>query len=114
MAAIGISTICGKDDKFIETHVDTIVGTNSREKTGYPTQKPLGVLERLVRVHTEPGDVVLDCFAGSGTAGEAAAKHGRGFILVDDSPAAVEIMTERLRAYDPEVTTHAEPAGHAG
>ena len=59
----------------------TIVPTNGREKTGYPTQKPLGIVERIVRVHSNPGDVVLDFFAGSGTTGEAAAKLGRGFIF---------------------------------
>src|SRR5262249_32965685 len=52
----------------------TIVPTNGREKTGYPTQKPLGILERLLRVHSRPGEVVLDYFAGSGTTGEAAAR----------------------------------------
>jgi site-specific DNA-methyltransferase (adenine-specific) len=77
----------------------TIVGTNAKEKTGYPTQKPLGVLERIVKVHTAPGDVVLDFFAGSGTTGEAAAKHGRGFVLIDENEEAVHIMRKRLAAY---------------
>ena len=74
----------------------TIVPTRGREKTGYPTQKPLGVLERIVKVHSEPGDVVLDFFAGSGTTGEAAARHGRGYVLVDESPEAVAVMEQRL------------------
>ncbi len=77
----------------------TIVPTNGREKTGYPTQKPLGVLERIVKVHTEPGDVVLDFFAGSGTTGEAAAKNERGFILIDSNPEAIAVMRERLTSY---------------
>ena len=77
----------------------TIVPTNGREKTGYPTQKPLGVLERIVKVHSEPGDVVLDFFAGSGTTGEAAAKNGRGFVLIDSNPDAIAVMRERLAAY---------------
>lgn len=81
----------------------TIVPTNGREKTGYPTQKPLGILERIVRVHTEPGDVVLDSFAGSGTTGEAAAKHGRGFVLVDRSPDAIDVMARRLAPWAPEI-----------
>jgi site-specific DNA-methyltransferase (adenine-specific) len=81
----------------------TIVPTNGREKTGYPTQKPLGVLERIVKAHTEPGDVVLDYFAGSGTTGEAAARHERGFCLVDSSEDAVRIARERLAAWEPEV-----------
>lgn len=81
----------------------TIVPTNGREKTGYPTQKPLGVVERIVRVHSAPGDVVLDFFAGSGTAGEAAAKHGRGFVLVDHSLDAVGVAAARLARFSPEL-----------
>ena len=81
----------------------TIVPTNGKEKTGYPTQKPLGVLERIIKVHTEPGDTVLDFFAGSGTTGEAAARNGRGFVLVDESPDAVEVMRTRLAQWEPEV-----------
>jgi site-specific DNA-methyltransferase (adenine-specific) len=84
----------------------TIVPTNGREKTGYPTQKPLGVLERIVRVHSAPGDVVLDFFAGSGTTGEAAAKHDRGFVLVDESADAVAIMAKRLAPYGAELARH--------
>jgi len=80
----------------------TIVPTNSREKTGYPTQKPLGILERVIKVHTCPGDVVLDFFAGSGTTGEAAARHGRGFVLIDDNPEAARVMGARLSGYEPE------------
>ena len=64
----------------------TIVATNGHEKTGYPTQKPLGILSRVVRVHSRPGDVVLDFFGGSGTTGESAARHGRDFILIDKEP----------------------------
>jgi site-specific DNA-methyltransferase (adenine-specific) len=80
----------------------TIVPTNSREKTGYPTQKPLGILNRIVRVHSNPGDVVLDYFAGSGTSGLSAAQNGRGFVLVDENPEAVRIAGERLAAFEPE------------
>jgi site-specific DNA-methyltransferase (adenine-specific) len=75
----------------------TIVPTNSREKTGYPTQKPLGILRRIVGVHTLPGDTVLDFFAGSGTTGAAAAELGRGFVLIDASAEAVQVMQQRLR-----------------
>ena len=81
----------------------TIVPTNGKEKTGYPTQKPLGIIERIVRVHSNQGDVVLDFFAGSGTTGEAAAKLGRGFILVDDNAEAIRVMEERLAGYDVEL-----------
>ena len=55
---------------------NTIVPTNGREKTGYPTQKPLAILERIIKIHSRPGDLILDFFAGSGTTGEAAAKTG--------------------------------------
>jgi len=81
----------------------TIVPTSGREKTGYPTQKPLAILERIVRVHSQPGDVVLDAFAGSGTSGEAAARNGRGFVLIDQSRAAVRVMRKRLAAWEPRV-----------
>jgi site-specific DNA-methyltransferase (adenine-specific) len=84
----------------------TIVPTHSKEKTGYPTQKPLGVLERIIKVHTEPGDTVLDFFAGSGTTGEAAARLGRGFVLVDEHPDAIATMRTRLAEWDPEVVVH--------
>ena len=77
----------------------TIVPTNSKEKTGYATQKPLGLLERIVRVHSAPGDALLDFFAGSGTFGEAAALHGRPCLLVDDNPEAVRIMERRLARF---------------
>jgi site-specific DNA-methyltransferase (adenine-specific) len=81
----------------------TIVPTNSKEKTGYPTQKPLKLLERIVRVHSAVGDWVLDFFAGSGTTGEAAARLGRRFILIDNHPDAIRIMAERLVFANPEV-----------
>ena len=80
----------------------TIVGTNSKEKTGYTTQKPLGVVERIVKVHSKPGDLLLDFFAGSGTLGEAAGRHGRDFILIDNNRDAIEVMAKRLGAYKPE------------
>jgi site-specific DNA-methyltransferase (adenine-specific) len=74
----------------------TIVPTNSREKTGYPTQKPLGILRRLIAVHSHPGDTVLDFFAGSGTTGAAAAELGRGYVLIDSNPDAIAVMQRRL------------------
>ena len=80
----------------------TIVSPTGKEKTGYATQKPLGVLERIVRVHSNPGETVLDFFAGSGTTGEAAAKHGRSFIMVDESEAAIKVMEKRLNPYSPQ------------
>ena len=80
----------------------TIVSPTGREKTGYPTQKPLGILERIVKIHSNPGDTVLDFFAGSGTTGEAAARNGRGYVLVDSNPEAARVMAERLAEYDVE------------
>jgi site-specific DNA-methyltransferase (adenine-specific) len=80
----------------------TIVPTNGREKTGYPTQKPLGVLNRVIKVHSRPDDFVLDFFGGSGTTGEAAARHDRGFVLIDNNPEAVKIAAERLAFAGPE------------
>jgi len=77
----------------------TIVSPTGKEKTGYATQKPLGILERIVRVHSNPGDTVLDFFAGSGTTGEAAARHARDFILIDRNPAAIAVMQQRLKKY---------------
>ncbi|MEM7434861.1 MAG: site-specific DNA-methyltransferase [Myxococcota bacterium] len=82
----------------------TIVPTSGKEKTGYPTQKPLGVLERIVKVHSDPGDTVLDFFAGSGTTGAAAANHGRHFCMIDANPEAIDVMAARLAAYEPELT----------
>ncbi len=77
----------------------TIVPTNGKEKTGYATQKPLGVIERIVKVHSNEGELCLDFFAGSGTLGEAAARHGRRFLLVDSSETAFQIMEKRLSRY---------------
>ena len=80
----------------------TIVPTRGRERTGYPTQKPLAILERIVRVHSKPGDWLCDFFAGSGTLGEAAARAGRRFILIDQDPRAIAVMRRRLAFVDPE------------
>jgi len=78
----------------------TIVPTNSKERTGYPTQKPLGIMKRIIAVHSDPGDLVLDFFAGSGTTGEAAAMLGRDAILIDNNPEALRIMEKRLATYE--------------
>lgn len=81
----------------------TIVSPTGKEKTGYPTQKPLGILRRLVRASSPPGGLVLDFFAGSGTTGEAALLEGRSAVLVDESDAAIAVMRRRLAGY-PDVT----------
>ena len=74
----------------------TIVPTTGHEKTGYPTQKPEGILRRMVQASTRPGDWCLDFFAGSGTLGAVAAQLGRRYVLIDSNPEAVEIMRARL------------------
>jgi site-specific DNA-methyltransferase (adenine-specific) len=76
----------------------TIVPTSGREKTGYPTQKPEGIVRRMVLASTRPGDWCLDFFAGSGTLGAVAAKTGRRYVLVDSSPEAVLVARRRLAA----------------
>jgi site-specific DNA-methyltransferase (adenine-specific) len=79
-----------------DTWWHTIVPTNSRERTGYPTQKPLGVLSRIVAASSNPGDLVLDFFAGSGTTGAACLALGRPFVLVDNNPQALDVMARRF------------------
>ncbi len=79
-----------------DTWWHTIVSPTGREKTGYPTQKPLGILERLVKVHSHPGDRLLDFFAGSGSFGDAADRHGRDVTLVDCSAEAIAVMRARF------------------
>lgn len=76
----------------------TIVPTNSRERTGYPTQKPEKLLERIIAASSSPGELVLDFFAGSGTTGVVAKRLGRRFILVDNNPDGVAIAEKRLAA----------------
>jgi site-specific DNA-methyltransferase (adenine-specific) len=83
----------------------TIVSPNGHEKTGYPTQKPLGILSRIVKVHSQVGDRCLDFFAGSGSFGEACAMNGRDVVLVDDNPDAVKVMKARLSAFAVTVAT---------
>ena len=74
----------------------TIVSPTGKEKTGYPTQKPLGILRRIISASSKEGDRVLDFFAGSGTTGHAAHELGRNFTLVDQSEESVELISKRL------------------
>ena len=83
-----------------DTWWHTIVPTNSAERTGYPTQKPLGVVKRIVAASSPPGGVVLDFFAGSGVTGAACLALGRRFILVDNNPVALDVMARRFRDVD--------------
>jgi site-specific DNA-methyltransferase (adenine-specific) len=72
----------------------TIVPTNSREKTGYPTQKPLGLIKRIIKMHSKEGELVLDFFAGSGTTGLAAHELRRRFILIDNNYQSIDIWID--------------------
>ncbi len=76
----------------------TIVSPTGTEKTGWPTQKPLGVMDRIMKVHSKPGGRVLDFFAGSGTTGVSALRNGRSAVLVDSDEEACRIMRQRLAA----------------
>ena len=87
-----------------DTWWHTIVSPNGHEKTGYPTQKPRGIIDRIVKVHSRPGDALLDFFAGSGTLGESATHLGRNCILVDNNPEALRVM--ELRFADQDVQWH--------
>ena len=82
-----------------DTWWHTIVPTNSGEKVGYATQKPLGIIRRIVLASSNVGDVVMDFFAGSGTLGVAAMELGRRYILIDENPQAVAIMKKRLAEF---------------
>jgi site-specific DNA-methyltransferase (adenine-specific) len=74
----------------------TIVSPTGKEKTGYPTQKPIGILRRIIQASSKEGDVVLDFFAGSGTTGVAANMLNRKFLLIDQNPEAFEVIKQRL------------------
>jgi len=75
----------------------TIVSPTGKEKTGYPTQKPLGILRRIIAASSKPNDWILDFFAGSGTTGVAAAELGRNFVLVDQNEEAIQVMKDRFQ-----------------
>jgi site-specific DNA-methyltransferase (adenine-specific) len=77
----------------------TIVSPTGKEKTGYPTQKPEGVLRRIVQASSRPGDWCLDCFAGSGTLGAVAQALGRRYVLIDSNPEAVAVANRRLASF---------------
>ncbi len=79
-----------------DTWWHTIVPTNGREKTGYPTQKPLGILRRIIQASSTPESTVLDFFAGSGTTGAACLEFKRNFILMDNNPQSIQIMAKRF------------------
>ncbi len=76
----------------------TIVSPTGKEKTGYPTQKPIGILRRIIQASSNPGDLVVDFFGGSGTTGAVADLLGRRFILMDQNPESIAVMRERFAA----------------
>ena len=80
-----------------DTWWHTIVSPTGKEKTGYPTQKPEGILRRIISASSNPGDMVLDFFAGSGTTGAVCNELGRNCILIDNNPEAIEVMKKRLQ-----------------
>lgn len=92
-----------------DTWWHTIVPTNGKEKTGYPTQKPLGILRRIVQASSRPGDLVMDFFAGSGTLGAACLELNRRFLLIDNNPQAIQVMRQRF-AEVPEIDWIGLPA----
>jgi len=102
-----------------DTWWHTIVGTNSREKTGYPTQKPLGIMNRIIQASSHPGDLVLDFFAGSGSTGASCLELRRRFILIDNNESALQVMAKRFAGlegiewigFDPENTHQKTPLG---
>ena len=83
-----------------DTWWHTIVPTNGKEKTGYPTQKPFGILKRIIEVSSPKNGLVLDFFAGSGTTGAVCLQFGRQFILIDNNPTALEVMARRFSGED--------------
>jgi site-specific DNA-methyltransferase (adenine-specific) len=96
-----------------DTWWHTIVSPTGKEKLGYPTQKPIGILKRIVGASCPPGGVVLDFFAGSGTAGAAARELGRRFVLVDSSDEALAVMRRRFAGMDDVVLLDAGGGGEA-
>lgn len=93
---------------------NTIVHTTGKERTGYPTQKPLAIVRRVVKVSSNPGDLVLDFFAGSGTTGEACLETGRDFILVDENPQAIDVMRKRFGVNQVQFRTDDTKLDYAG
>lgn len=95
-----------------DTWWHTIVATNGSEKTGYPTQKPLGILRRIVRASSHPGSTVLDFFAGSGTTGAASLELGRRFVLIDNNPEALAVMARRFEGVERLDWVGFDPSSH--
>lgn len=82
-----------------DTWWQTIIPTGSKERLGYPTQKPRKLIDRIIKASSNKGSFVLDFFAGSGTVGESCEELGRNFILIDQNKSALEVMAQRLNGY---------------
>jgi 16S rRNA G966 N2-methylase RsmD len=94
-----LKTIGGKKG-VTDTYWHTIVGTSSKERSGYPTQKPRKLIDRIIKASSMPGNVVMDFFAGSGTVGESCLEFKREFILIDNNLSALEVMAHRFSGKD--------------
>lgn len=88
-----------KEKCLADTGYRTFVPENGKQGTAYPTQMPIGILEQIISESSNPGDLVLDFFAGSGITGEVALQLGRRFLLVDHNPNAIAVMAERFSQY---------------
>ena len=84
----------GKPIDAIWTDIDLAMG---KERVGYPTQKPLKLLQRIIEVSSHKGDIVLDAFCGSGTTCIAAESMGRRWVGIDQSDKAYEILAHRMK-----------------
>ncbi|MCD4671585.1 MAG: site-specific DNA-methyltransferase [Anaerolineaceae bacterium] len=93
-------TYIGRKLKISDTWWMSIVGTNSKERIGYPTQKPIKLIDRIIKSSTYPGHVVLDFFAGSGTVGKSCLINNRNFILIDNNQQALEVMAQGFSGID--------------
>jgi len=69
---------------------------HGKERTSHPTQKPIGLIKSLIEKHSNKGDIILDCFAGSGTTGEASKDLERDFILIEKEMEYYELISKRL------------------
>ncbi|WP_081419867.1 DNA methyltransferase [Leptolinea tardivitalis] len=75
----------------------TIVDTNSKERKGYPTQKTLGIINRIIRASSNPGDTVLDFFAGSGAVGDSCINLGKKSFFIDNNLETLQTMARRFQ-----------------
>jgi site-specific DNA-methyltransferase (adenine-specific) len=104
------SYIPGK--RLTDTWWQSIVGTNSKERSGYPTQKPIKIIDRIITASSFPGNTVLDFFAGSGTVGDSCLQLKRNFILIDNNQEALEVMADRFAGVEEIEWINFDPKPH--